>query len=42
MEKHHIDVMIDEAAVDNRIKELGKQISRDRSEERRVGKECYS
>ena len=29
MEKHHIDVMIDEAAVDNRIKELGKQISRD-------------
>lgn len=29
MEKHHIDVMIDEDAVNNRIKELGEQISRD-------------
>lgn len=36
MEKHHIDVMIDEAAVDNRIKELGKQISRDYA-----GREVY-
>ena len=29
MEKYHIDVMIDEAAVDRRIRELGEQISRD-------------
>lgn len=36
MEKHHIDVMINEAAVDNRIKELGKQISRDYA-----GREVY-
>ena len=36
MEKHHINVMIDEAAVDNRIKELGKQISRDYA-----GREVY-
>ena len=36
MEKHHIDVMIDEAAVDSRIKELGKQISRDYA-----GREVY-
>lgn len=36
MEKHHIDVMIDEDAVNNRIKELGEQISRDY-----VGKEVY-
>lgn len=36
MEKHHIDVLIDEAAVDNRIKELGKQISRDYA-----GREVY-
>ncbi|MDE7319221.1 MAG: hypoxanthine phosphoribosyltransferase [Lachnospiraceae bacterium] len=36
MEKHHIDVMIDEAAVDNRIKELGEQISRDYA-----GREVY-
>ena len=36
MEKHHIDVMIDEDAVNNRIKELGEQISRDYA-----GKEVY-
>lgn len=36
MEKHHIDVMIDENAVNNRIKELGEQISRDYA-----GKEVY-
>ena len=29
MEKYHIDVLIDEAAVDRRIRELGEQISRD-------------
>lgn len=29
MEKYHIDVMIDEAAVNKRIEELGEQISRD-------------
>ncbi len=36
MEKHHIDVMIDENAVNNRIKELAEQISRDYA-----GKEVY-
>lgn len=29
MERHHIDVMLDEAKVDKRIRELGEQISRD-------------
>ena len=29
MERHHIDVMLEEAAVDARIRELGEQISRD-------------
>lgn len=29
MEKHHIEVMLDEEVVDARIKELGEQISRD-------------
>lgn len=29
MERHHIDVMLDEAEVDQRIRELGEQISRD-------------
>lgn len=29
MEKHHIEVMIDEETVNRRIKELGEQISRD-------------
>lgn len=29
MEKHHIEVMIDEAVVDARIQELGEEISRD-------------
>lgn len=29
MEKYHIDVLIEEAAVDRRIRELGEQISRD-------------
>lgn len=36
MEKHHIEVMIDETAVNNRIKELGEQISRDYA-----GREVY-
>ena len=36
MEKHHIDVMIGETAVNNRIKELGEQISRDYA-----GREVY-
>lgn len=29
MEKHHVDVMIEEAAVNARIRELGEEISRD-------------
>ena len=29
MEKHRVDVMIEEAAVNARIKELGEEISRD-------------
>ncbi len=29
MEKHHIDIMLTEEAVDQRIRELGEQISRD-------------
>lgn len=29
MEKHHIDVMLEEDTVDRRIKELGEEISRD-------------
>lgn len=29
MEKHHVEVMISEGAVDERIRELGEQISRD-------------
>ena len=36
MEKHRVDVMIEEAAVNARIKELGKQISRDYA-----GREVY-
>lgn len=36
MEKHHIDMMISETAVNNRIKELGEQISRDYA-----GREVY-
>ena len=29
MEKHHIEVMLDEASIDARIRELGEEISRD-------------
>ena len=29
MEKHHVEVMLQEDVVDARIKELGEQISRD-------------
>ena len=29
MDKHHIEIMLDENSVDQRIQELGEQISRD-------------